>query len=190
MDGTEHGSDTSAAGNNPAASRGESQSANAAASEVIISAGAENHPTPAPELLRAEAGDIRANQVSMDRAGAERITADRVIMTNSGARSIDADSAQIDRSGILTVRADKAVFSNTTTFAVATNEARITRSNVFALKTGVATFEGEVNVAVYAGPPADGMRPLLDAPAAAAFGAGLGAALLLLGGLLRRIIRR
>jgi hypothetical protein len=162
----------------------------AVASEIIVSTGAENHPTPATELLRADAGNVRADQVAMERAGAEQITAERVIMTNSGARTIQAHSAQVDRSGVLAMHSEKAVLSHTTALAVATQDARIVRGKVFALKADAVTLEGEVHVALYAGPPVDGMRPLFDAPAAAALGAGFGAAALLLGGLLRRLARK
>ena len=62
------------------------------ASEVIVSAGPENRPTIATEILRAEAGDVQATSVTMDHAGAEQVTAERVVMTNSGARTIEARS--------------------------------------------------------------------------------------------------
>jgi hypothetical protein len=159
------------------------------ASEAIVSAGPENRPTVATEILRAEAGDVQATTVTMDRADAEQVTADRVVMTNSGARTVEARSAQVDRSGILAVRSDKAVFSNSTAIAIATKEARIVRSRVFALKADRATIEPGVKVAIYAGPADENMRPLTDIRGAAAFGAGLGAVLLMLGSLLRRVFR-
>ena len=159
------------------------------ASEIIVSAGPENRPTVATEILRAEAGDVDSTTVSMDRAGAEQVTAERVVMTNSGARTVEARSAQVDRSGILTVRSDKAVFSNSTAIAIATDEARIVRSRVFALKADRATIEPGTKVAIYAGPADENMRPLADVRGAAAFGAGLAVVLLLLGSLLRRIFR-
>jgi hypothetical protein len=133
-------------------------------------------------MLRAEAGDVNAGTVTMDRAGAEQVTAERVVMTNSGARTVEA-------SGILAVRSEKAVFSNSTAIAIATEEARIVRSRVFMLKADRATIEAGAQVAIYAGPPGENMRPLADVRGAAAFGAGLGAVLLLLGSLLRRVFR-
>jgi hypothetical protein len=158
-------------------------------SEVMVSAGPEKRPTVATEILRAEAGDVDATTVSMDRAGAEQVTAERVVMINSGARMVEARSAQIDRSGILTVRSDKAVFSNSTAIAIATEEARIVRSRVFALKADRATIESGAKIAIYAGPADENMRPLADVRGAAAFGAGLGVVLLVLGSLLRRVFR-
>lgn len=161
-----------------------------AASNVSINVGPSNRPTMATELLRAEAGDLHAEQVSMERAGAEQVTAERVVMTNSGARTVEARSAQVDRSGVLAVRSEKAVFYNSTAVAVAVDEARIVRGKVLALKAERATIEGDARIAVYAGPLVEGVRPLLDARGAAAFGAGLGAVLLFFGSLLRRIARR
>jgi hypothetical protein len=160
------------------------------ASDVTINTGPSNQPTPATELLRAEVSDLTAEQVSMERAGAEQVTAERVVMTNSGARTVEARSAQIDRSGVLMARSDKAVFYNSTAVAVAAEEARIVRGKVLALKAERATIEGDARIAVYAGPLDEGVRPLVDARGAAALGAGLGAVLLVLGSLLRRLVRR
>lgn len=170
-------------------SGGRSERAESVASEVIVKIGPENRPIVATELLRAEAGDVHANTVTMDRAGAEQVTAERVVMTNSGARTIDARSAQVDRSGILAVRSDKAVFYNSTAIAVAADEARIVRGRVLMLKAESATIEGDARIAVYAGPADDTVRPLVDIRGAAAFGAGLGMVLLLLGSVWRRIFR-
>jgi len=50
-------------------------------------------------------------------------------------------------------------------------------------------FEAGAKVAIYAGPADERVQPLADVRGAAAFGAGLGAVLLLLGSLLRRIVR-
>ena len=166
-----------------------SVTAGSVASEVIVSAGPRNRPTVATEVLRAEAGDVQATTVTMDRAGAEQVTAERIVMTNSGARTVEARSAQVDRSGILAVRSDKAVFSNSTAIAIATEEARIVRSRVGMLKTDRATIEAGAKVAIYAGPVSENVRPLADVRGAAAFGAGLGVVLLLLGPLLRRVLR-
>jgi hypothetical protein len=160
-----------------------------ATSEVLIKPGPEFRPEVATELLRAEAGDITAETVTMERAGAEHITAQRLVMTNSGARTLEARSAQVDRSGILVVQSEKAVFTNSTAVAVATEETRIVRSRVAALKTEHATFEGDTRIAVYAGPLPEGVRPLVDSRGAAACGAALGGVLLLLGALLRRLLR-
>jgi len=187
--GTEQNGDSESGLSSGRSPSGDLATTGSVASEVIVSAGPENHPTVATEILRAEAGDVHATTVTMDRAGAEQVTAERIVMTNSGARTVEARSAQVDRSGILAVRSDRAVFSNSTAIAIATEEARIVRSRVLMLKADRATIEAGTKVAIYAGPARENMRPLADVRGAAAFGAGLGAVLLLLGSLLRRILR-
>jgi hypothetical protein len=184
---TNGGSDSGLSSERPLA--GDSAPAGSVTSEVIVSAGPENRPTIATEILRAEASDVHATTVAMDRAGAEQVNAERVVMTNSGARTVEARSAQVERSGILAVRSDKAVFSNSTAIAIATEEARIVRSRVFMLKADRVTIEAGAQVAIYAGPLDENVRPLADVRGAAAFGAGLGAVLLLVGSLLRRVFR-
>lgn len=161
-----------------------------AASRASINSGPSNQPTLTTELLRAEAGEVKADQVAMERAGAEHVSAERVIMNNSGARTVDAKSAQIDRSGILAVRSEKAVLYNTTAVAMAVDDARIVRGKVLALKANAATIEGDARIGIYAGPVTGCTQPLIDIRGAAAFGAACGAVLLLLGSLIRRAARR
>lgn len=158
-------------------------------SEVIVKSVPENRPTLATELLRAEAGDVKADTVTMERSGAEQVTAERAIITNSGARTVDARSAQIDRSGILALNSEKAVFYNSSAVAVAAGEARIVRGRVFMLKADNATIEGDARIGLYAGPASENVRPLLDARGAAALGGAFGAVFLILGSLLRRLLR-
>ena len=157
--------------------------------EVSVNAGPSNRPTLASEMLRADAANVAADQVVMEQAGAEHITAERVMLNNSGARTIEAKSAQVDRSGVLAVQSDKAVFYNSTVVAVAAEEARIVRGRVLLMKAESASFEGDVRIGVYAGPDACAVRPLLDVPGAAAVGAGMGVASVVLGAILRRIFR-
>src|SRR5690349_20149709 len=47
------------------------------------------------EMLRTDAGEVRAANVAMEQSGAEAIVAERLSMQNSGAKSIEAKSAQI-----------------------------------------------------------------------------------------------
>jgi hypothetical protein len=162
---------------------------NGADAEVVAKSVPENRPTLATEILGAETGDVQAETVTLERAGAEQVTAQRAIITNSGARTIDARSAQIDRSGILALNSEKAVFYNSSAVAVAAGEARIVRGRVFALKADNATIEGDARIGIFAGPPSELVRPMLDVRGAAAFGAAFGAVVLVLGSLLRRWAR-
>jgi hypothetical protein len=159
------------------------------ASEVIISEGPEHRPEKAAELLQADARNVQAQNVTMERAGAEQITTDRLVMTNSGARSIEAKSAQVDRSGILAAKSEKAVFHDSTVVAVTVDEARIVRGNVLLMRAEAVQVEGDAKIGVLAGPACEAVRPLVSVQGAAAFGAFFGLVIWLFGAIARRATR-
>ncbi len=157
--------------------------------DVIISDGPEHRPARAAELLQADARNVQAENVTMERAGADHITAERLVMNNSGARSIEAKSAQIDRSGILAAKSEKAVFHDSTVVAANVDEARIVRGNVLLLRAEAVKVEGDAKIGVLAGPACEAVRPLVSVQGAAAFGAFFGLVAWILGAIARRATR-
>jgi hypothetical protein len=158
-------------------------------SDVIISDGPEHRPVRASELLQADARNVQAQNVTMERAGAEQITAERLVMTNSGARSIEAKSAQIDRSGILAAKSERAVFHDSTIVAVSVDEARIVRGKVLLMRAEVVKVEGDARIGVLAGPGCEAVRPLVSVQGAAAFGVVFGLVAWVFTALARRVAR-
>jgi hypothetical protein len=155
-------------------------------------------------LERQDAGDINAVQVRMDRSGAEHIDAQRVTMTNSGAKSMSVQSAQLDKSGILLLNGDRAVLQDSSSIVTRVRDLRIARSRVGFAQSGTTTIENDSQIgvlqsgSVVAGGDinstflfsrsvrADGdVNVTFDAISAAALGASLAAALLLL----RRVLK-
>lgn len=158
-------------------------------SDVIISDGPEHKPAHAAELLQADARDVHAQNVTMERAGAEHITAERLVMNNSGARTVEAKSAQIDRSGILAATSEKAVFHDSTVVSVNVDEARIVRGNVLLMRAEAVKVEGDAKIGVLAGPACEAVRPLVSVQGAATFGAVFGLLVWVLGAITRRATR-
>jgi len=156
------------------------------AAPVIAKADTTRSPHPASELLRADAGDVSAATVTMDRSGAERIDAQRVIMDRSGAQRLDARSAQLDRSGVVLLKSDRAVLHKGSALVVTASEARLVRSRALAVVSGKTVVEGRVNTLVHVGPAEGDVRPVFDTAGAIGFGAALGFAALLIGRLVRR----
>jgi hypothetical protein len=66
---------------------------------------------------------------------------------------------------------------------------RLVKGKTLVVAAKSATVEDGARILVYAGPPGAAVLPAVDAAGAAAFGAGLGAALLLLAPLIRRLLR-
>jgi hypothetical protein len=141
----------------------------------------------ANELLRADAGDVKATTVSMDRSGAESITAERVTMDHSGAKSLEAKSAQLTNSGAAFLKAERAVIQNGSAVFVSANEARLVKSSAVAVFAGNLTAEGDLKTLLHVGPSEGCIRPVFDAKSAVGLGAGFGLVVLVLGRLLRRL---
>ena len=162
---------------------------NEAPPETVDKTTAYRKPVEASELLRADAGDVKAEAVNMDRSGAETITAERVSMDRSGTRTLDAKSAHLENSGAVLLKAENAVFYGGAAVAVSAVNAKIVRSNFVALNVAEkTTIEGEVNALLYAGPADEKVKPVFTPSSAATFGAAFAAALLVLGRLLRRAV--
>jgi hypothetical protein len=142
-------------------------------------------PGEAAELLRADAGDLQADEVHLDRSGAEQIVTQRAILDRSGARTLDARSAQLDRSGAVQLKAENAVLNRSSAVVVSANHARLVRSSAFLLRAKETTIEGQVKTAIYAG-GGDRVKALFDVKSAASLGVALGLMLMLVGRLLHR----
>lgn len=165
-------------------------SSNGAHAPHVVDKGAAYRATSeASELLRADAGDIAASSVDMDRSGAEQITAERVSMTRSGAKSLEAKSAQLDNSGVLNLTAVNAVLHKSSSVALTAKTARIVKSRVVILRSESTTVEGELRPLVHIGQACDNVKPVLDGNGALRFGAALGATLLIGSRILRLIFR-
>lgn len=119
--------------------------------ETIDRQEASTSPTAASELLRADAGDVDAQTVRMERSGADAIKAERVTMDRSGARSIETRSAQLDRSGVLSLTADHAVVHAGSVASLSATEARVSRSRVFVLRSDQTHLESGARVLLHLG---------------------------------------
>jgi hypothetical protein len=144
-------------------------------------------PVEASELLRADAGDVNATTVSMDRSGAEAISAQRVIMDRSGAKSLNARSAQLTNSGVVFLKSERAVLQGGSAVVVSAAEARLVKSTAVAVVAGRAVVEGEVKALVHVGASDGCLRPVFDGKGAVGFGAAFGLVVLVLGRLLRQL---
>lgn len=145
--------------------------------------------TEVDELLRADAGDIDATTVSMDRSGAEQITAQRVTMDRSGAKSMETRSAQLTDSGVASLKSEHAVLQGSAAVLVAAAEARVVKSRALAIVAGTLNAEEDVKTVLYIGPAERGIRTVLTVPSALGLGVGFGIAVLVVGRLFKSIFR-
>ncbi|HET7092065.1 MAG TPA: hypothetical protein VFI22_01270 [Thermomicrobiales bacterium] len=157
--------------------------------EMVMKEEPSNASVAGRDMVRADAGEVRAANVTMEKSGAEAIVAERLSMENSGAKSIEAKSAQIEQSGIMTLRSDNASVYQSSALAVFGKTIRLAKSAALIVKADRVEADAGTRVLLHIGSAADGTRPALDAAGAAAFGAAFGAVVLLFGSLLRRLFR-
>ena len=166
---------------------GGSDHAATAPSEFVAKSDTTKSAAEASELLRADAGDVNATTVSMDRSGAESITAERVTMDHSGAKSLDARSAQLTNSGVVFLKSERAVIQNGSAVIVSAGEARFVKSSALAVFAGNVSAEGDLKTLLHVGPSEGCVRPVLDGKGAVGLGAAFGLVVLVLGRLIRRL---
>lgn len=159
----------------------------AGTAEFVAKTDTTKSPVEASELLRADAGDVHATTVSMDRSGAEAITAERVTMDRSGAKSLEARSAQLTNSGVVVLKSERAVLQGGSAVIVSAAEARLVKSAAVAVVAGKTTVEGELKALLHVGSSDGCLRPVFDGKGAVGFGAAFGLVVLLLGRLLRQL---
>jgi hypothetical protein len=159
-----------------------------AAPEIVAKTDTTKSPVEANELLRADAGDVQATTVSMDRSGAETITAQRVTMERSGAKTLEARSAQLVNSGVAFLKSEQAVMQGGSAVLVSASEARLVKSRAVVVVADRLTGEGELKALLHVGSSDGCIRPVLDGSGALRFGAAFGLVVLVFGRLVRRFV--
>jgi hypothetical protein len=158
------------------------------APEFVAKTDTTKSPVEANELLRADAGDVQATTVTMDRSGAETVTAQRVTMERSGAKTLEARSAQLVNSGVVFLKSERAVLQGGSALFVSAGEARLVKSRAIAVIADRLTAEGELKTLLHIGSSDGCIRPVLDGKGALRFGAAFGFVVLVFGSLVRRLV--
>lgn len=153
---------------------------------IVLKSEPTHHPVAGRELLRHDAGEVRAQHLAMEESGAESVEADRVSMSNSGARSVTAKSVQADNAGILMLTSDNAALLQSAAVAVLADTVRVSRSRIGFLKAERVELDPESTVLVHLGPASTAHRPVLGTNGAAAFGAAFAAVLVAFAALVRK----
>lgn len=114
------------------------------------------------------------------------VQADRVAMSRSAAREVSAREARLDSSAVVVVEADSATITNSACVQILAEEATVNSTPTFMLAAERASLR-DSPVFLFLGRSDGGeIRPVLDWRGAVGLGAAFGAALALLGALLRR----
>ena len=136
-----------------------------------------------------KAGNVQAGTVTVSRSSVDTITADRATIEQSSVKNLKADSAQFDRSSVFKMQAENAVISQSAATFVRADEVRLVKSNALFVRSGETTVEGDLKTIVHLGNATGNVHMMFDKQGALRFGAGLGASLVGLSVLVRRLFR-
>ena len=128
-----------------------------------------------------------AESATIDRANVESVTAQRATVKQSSVRNLEARSAHLDQSSVVNLRAENAVFTQSAATIVRADEVRLVRSNSIVVQGAVNSVEGDLKTVFHFGEATGNVHTIFDRDGALRFGIGLGAALVALGWLVRKL---
>lgn len=141
------------------------------------------------EFTGEKLNEIQAERISLKQSAADSIKAERATLEQSSARQLEAGSANFDKSSVFRMQAENAVISHSAATFVRANEARLVNSNALIVKSSDMTVEGDLKTILHVGNATGNVHMIFDRDGALRFGLGLGAALVSLTVLVRRLFR-
>jgi len=132
-------------------------------------------------------GTIEADTVTMDQSSADTVTAQRATVKQSSLKKLDARSAHLDQSSVISLDAENAVFTQSAATLVTAKDVRLVRSNSVVVKGTVNSVEGDLKTVVHIGDATGNVHMIFDRDGALRFGIGVGAALVVLSWLFRKL---
>jgi hypothetical protein len=156
--------------------------------KVFEPAGPEGEFAEATELLHADAGTIEADRVTIEQSSAGSINADNVSINRSAIKSVSAQTATLTQSAALRFNGSDTAFHDSALGFVSAERVDVYDSTIGVLYGPVTISEGSPRVLLHLGPTDSSVRPVLNAQSALGLGAGVGASLVILSRLLRRLL--
>jgi hypothetical protein len=104
-------------------------------------------------------------------------------------KQLETSSAQLDKSSVFQMKAENTVISHSAATFVRANDARLVNSNAIFVSSPNMSVEGDLKTVLHIGNATGNVHMIFDKDGALRFGVGLGAALVGLGVLARRLFR-
>ena len=132
-------------------------------------------------------GSVEADTVTMDHSTADTVTAQRATVKQSSIKKLDARSAHLDQSSVISLNAENAVFTQSAATIVKAKDVRLVRSNSLIVNGAVNSVEGDLKTVLHIGDATGNVHTIFDRDSALRVGVGFGAALVVLGWLVRKL---
>jgi len=140
-------------------------------------------------VSNAKVGEINATSVDMRQSAADQVTSERATIHQSSVKQLETRSAQFDQSSVFRMKAENVVLTQSAATFVDADEARLVKCNAIVVRGGTNAVEGDLKTVIHIGEATGNVHTIFDRDGALRFGLGLGAALVALGTLVRKIVR-
>lgn len=140
-------------------------------------------------VSHASVGDVSGTEIEIRQSSVGSVTAERASVTQSSIKQLDAKSAQLEQASAFRINAEHAVINQAAATFVTANDVRMVRSNAIAVRGATNAVEGDLKTVFFNGTATGNVHMIFDRDSALRFGAGLGAALVGLGMIVRKLVR-
>ena len=148
-----------------------------------------NDQADAQTVSNAKVGAVNATSVNVRHSSVDQITAERATIGQSSVKQLDTRSAQFEQSSVFRMKAENVVLSQSAASFVEADEVRLVRCNAIVVRGGTNAVEGDLKTVIHIGQASGNVHAIFDRDSALRFGVGLGAALVGLGALVRKVVR-
>jgi hypothetical protein len=148
-----------------------------------------NDQADAQTISNAKVGAVNATSVTVRQSSVDQITTERASVAQSSVKQLDTRSAQFEQSSIFRMKAENAVLTQSAASFVDAGEARLVKCNALVVRGTTNAVEGDLKTLIHIGAATGNVHTIFDRDGALRFGVGLGASLVALGALVRRLIR-
>lgn len=140
-------------------------------------------------LSHVKIDDVNGTEVDIRQSSVGSVTTERASVTQASVKQLDTRSAQIEQSSVFKLNAEHAVINQGAATFVTANDIRLVKSNALVVRGKSTVIEGDLKTVIFAGDATGNVHMIFDRDSALRFGAGLGAALVGLTLIVRKLFR-
>jgi hypothetical protein len=166
----------------------ESELETSGTNQVIEPAGENGEFGEATELFHADAESVAADRVSIEQSSAGSVTADSISINQRAVRSISTQTATLTQSAAFRFTGSDTAIHDSAIGFVSSDRVDAYDSTIGVLYGPMTVAEGSPRVLFHLGPTDPSVKPVLNGQAALGLGAGIGASLVIVSRLLRRLL--
>jgi hypothetical protein len=145
--------------------------------------------TDKQSVSHTKAGDVHATEVDIRQSSVGSVTAERASIAQSSIKHLETTSAQLEQASAFRINAEHVVINQAAATFVTANDIRLVKSNAVIVRGTTNAVEGDLKTVIFNGSATGNVHMIFDRDGALRFGAGLGAALVGLGVIARKLFR-